>query len=416
MTIRWITTLLGTGAFADIGPAREAIVVDVRDLVDKSGNEASVVKEKIKQGIDGLRNGRRVIVCCDYGKSRSNAVAAGILASFENRQFDEVLCQVLEATGETEIKLEPLMAVRKAVGIPPEHKSSVGQGSILVTGGGGFLGRMLTAALGDDVRVVALSRTDLDVSLGSTRIDLVAEQENVTCIAHFANPKIYTSNVAMGQSLTMLRNIIDVCTNRDIRLIYPSSWEVFSGYSGTIDARESTLPMPRGPFGETKYLAECLIEHCIRNAGLRCALLRSSPVFGPSSDRPKFLWNFIERALQSHPIVTHRYRNGEPALDLLYVDDFISAVLAVINSEFVGTLNLGTGALTSTRQLAHLIVDRLGSDSSVGRCDIDADVACIAMDCSAALQKIDWFPKVRLKIGLDQILSEEEEKWNHRNG
>lgn len=416
MTTRWITTLLGTGAFCDVGHTSDAIIVDVRELVDKSGNEASAVKKKIEQGIDGLRNGKRVIVCCDFGRSRSNAVAAGILASFENRQFDDVLFQVLEATGETEVKLEPLMAVRKALGMLPDNHSSGEQGSILVTGGSGFLGRMLTAALGDDVRVVAPSRVDLDVSLGSTRIDLLAEQEDVTCIVHFANPKIYTSNIAMGQSLTMLRNVIDVCTNRDIRLIYPSSWEIFSGYSGIVHARESTLPMPRGPFGETKYLAEVLIRHCIRTVGLRCALLRSSPVYGLGSDRPKFVWNFIEHALRSLPIVTHRYRNGEPALDLLHVDDFVSAVIAVINSEFVGTVNLGTGVLASTRRIAQLIVDKLGSGSRIEHCDIDADAACISMDCRVAMREIDWSPNVLLENGIDHILSDVEKKWNDGNG
>ncbi len=100
-------------------------------------------------------------------------------------------------------------------------------------------------------------------------------------------PRIYTSNVAMGQTLTMLRNVIDVCTNRDIRLIYPSSWEIYSGYSGTLRAAELTPPMPRGPYGETKYLAEFLIEHCIRTVGCdaHCfapALYMDSEVIGRS--------------------------------------------------------------------------------------------------------------------------------------
>ena len=416
MTTRWITPLLGTGPSAGLDRTSDAIIVDVRDLVDKSGNETSAVRKKIEQGIDGLRNGRPVIVCCDYGRSRSNAVAAGILASFENRRFDDVVFQVLEATGETEVKLEPLMAVRKALGALPDQKLPAEQGSVLVTGGSGFLGEELTAAFGDDVRVVAPSRDDLDISQGSTRIDLLAEQENVTCIVHFANPKIYTSNVAMGQTLTMLRNVIDVCVNRDIRLIYPSGWEIYSGYSGTLRAGESTPPMPRGPYGETKYLAEVLIGHCIRTDRLRCALLRSSPVYGLGSDRPKFVWNFIEQALRSLPIVTHRYRNGEPALDLLHVDDFISAVIAVIDSDFVGTLNLGTGVLTSTHRIARMIADRFGSGSRVEHCDIDADVACIAMDCRVAMREIDWSPNVLLENGLDHILSDTETKWNNRNG
>ena len=416
MKIRWVTKLLGTGAYADADRKSGAIIIDVRDLVDKAGNEASAVREKIELGTAGLRNGKPVIVCCDYGKSRSNAVAAGILTSFENRPFDDVLRQVLEATGETEIKLGPLMAVRKAVGVRPDQGLRGEQGSVLITGGSGFLGQRLAATMGEDVRVVAPSRNELDISEGSTRIDLLAEQENVTCVVHLANPRIFTSNIALGQTLTMLRNIIDVCTNRDIRLIYPSGWEIYSGYSGALRAEELTPPMPRGPYGETKYLAEVLIEHSIQSSGLRCALLRSSPVYGLGGDRPKFLWTFIEKALQSLPIVTHRYRNGEPALDLLHADDFVSAVLAVIRSNFVGSLNLGTGILTSTRQIARMIVDRLGSASRIGHRDIDADVACVAMDSRSATQKIGWSAKIDLEKGLEDILSHVKEIGEDLNG
>ena len=416
MKIRWISRQLGTGAYADVDRKSGAIIIDVRDLIDRAGNEASAVRKKIQLGTDGLRNGKRVIVCCDFGRSRSNAVAAGILASFENRPFDDVLRQVLEATGEAEIKLGPLMAVREAVGALPVQEPRDEQGSVLVTGGNGFLGQRLIAALGEDVRVVSPSRNELDISEGSTWIDLLAEQENVTSIVHLANPRIYTSNIALGQTLTMLRNIIDVCTNRDIRLIYPSSWEVYSGYSGALQAAELTPPMPRGPYGETKYLAEVLIEHNIRTAGLRCALLRSSPVYGLGSDRPKFLWSFIDKALQSLPIVTHRYRNGEPALDLLHADDCVLAVLAVVRSDFVGTLNLGTGILTSTRQIGQLIVETLGSDSRIGHCDIDTDVACVAMDCRAAKQKIAWSPQIDLEKGLEAILSNVKKTEEDLNG
>ncbi len=100
-------------------------------------------------------------------------------------------------------------------------------------------------------------------------------------------------------------------------------------------------------------------------------------------------------------------------MDLLHVDDFISAVIAVIDSDFVGTLNLGTGVLTSTHRMARMIADRFGSGSRIEHCDIDADVACIAMDCRVAMREIDWSPNVLLENGLDHILSDTETKRNN---
>ncbi len=405
MSIRWITPLLGTGPFPAAGETIDATVVDVRDLVDKAGNKWQTVFKKIEQGAAALGRGEKVVVCCDYGMSRSNAVAAGILSVFEKRDFEDSLRQVLKATGETQVKIEPLMAVRTALGLTDKNKKPGAKRSVLVTGGNGFLGRALRAAIDAGFNVIAPPRLEIDLTHGSTLLDLVVDKENVDCIVHLANPRIYTSNMAMGQTLTMLRNVIDVCLARDIPLVYPSTWEIYSGHAGVVHADEATLPLPKGPYGETKYLAETLIGHCARTAGLRCALLRSSPVYGKGSDRPKFIYNFIEKALQSTLIVTHRYKNADPALDLLYVGDLARAMVAVIGSGFIGTLNLGTGILTSTRHVAQMIVDKLRSASRIEQSPIDADVACIAMDWRHARDQIGWQPEVSLEKGLDLILS-----------
>jgi nucleoside-diphosphate-sugar epimerase/rhodanese-related sulfurtransferase len=406
MTIRWINPLLGTGPCTALDDAINVTIIDVRDLVDKAGNENLPVFKKIEEGVAALKKGERVIVCCDYGMSRSNAVAAGILASFERRDFDDSLRQVLKATGETQVKLEPLMAVRAALGIDKKKSKQISSRNILLTGGNGFIGHALREALGGDFNVLAPSHEDIDISLGSTLLDLLVDEKGIDCIVHLANPRIYTSTIAMGQSLTMLRNVIDVCLTRNIPLVYPSGWEIYSGYSGILRADEAIPPLPRGLYGETKYLAESLISHCIRTAGLLCALVRSSPVYGKGSDRPKFIYNFIEKALLSKPIVTHRYRNGEPALDLLYIDDLIAAIVEIIKTGFIGTLNFGTGLLTSTSQIGKIIVDKLQSRSIIKHIDIDADVANIAMNWHHAHKKIGWKPKITIEKGMDLILSD----------
>jgi UDP-glucuronate decarboxylase len=406
MTIRWITPFLGTAAASAVFDKTDACIVDVRDLVDKAGNGTDAIRDKIFQGVEYLAQGRRVIVCCDYGISRSNAIATGILATVENIAFDAALRQVQEATGESEIRLSPLSAVRKALGLPSPTTKGSRNPSVLVTGGGGFLGKALRARLAGEFRVSAPTRGRIDIALGSTQLDLLASEEDVECIVHLANPRACTSNVAMGHSLTLLRNAIDVCLERDLLLIYPSSWEVYSGYAGTLHADESTPALPRGPNGETKYLAEMLIEHCRRTAGLRCALLRSSLVYGTGCDRPRFLYNFIEKAKRAQTIVTHCYKNGLPCLDLLHVDDFVSALIATLRSNFVGNLNIGTGVLTSTQVIAEMLRDLMGSTSCIDHTLIEADMASVSMNSSRALVKLNWWPSVSLKSGFERIVSE----------
>ena len=406
MKIRWITPLLGTAAATAVQNESDIYIVDVRDLVDKAGNGTEAIRAKIRQGVESLTQGNRTVVCCDYGMSRSNAIATGILSSFDKKDFDAALHQVQEATGETQIKLEPLNAVREALGLLSSvRKLDIKQRTVLVTGGGGFLGRALCASIGSEFKILAPTRSQLDIGLGSTQLDLLVRETGIDCIVHLANPRIYTSNVAMGQTITMLKNVIDVCLARDIPLVYPSGWEIYSGYAGILSASEATPALPRGPYGEAKHLAEILIEHSRRTAGFRCALLRSSPIYGVGGDKPKFIYNFIEKARRSQTIVTHCYRNGPPGLDLMYVDDLVSALVATLKSGFTGTVNLGTGVLTSTMQIAQILRDSLESKSNIEQTTIEADVASIAMVSRHAQAALDWRPTVSLESGLERLLS-----------
>jgi nucleoside-diphosphate-sugar epimerase len=405
MTIRWIIPLLGTAPYSAVCENEDIALVDVRELVDKAGNTPENTFAKIQQGVDALRQGKKTVVCCDYGISRSNAVAAGILSLFQSLPLDTSLRRVQEATGEFGIKLEPIVAVREALGVSHTNFHSEKQVSILITGGSGFLGTALFSALKDDYKVMAPLSDELDLTRGSTALDLLVAQDNVQWIVHLANPIVYTSNLALGQTLTMLRNVLEVCRSRNIALLYPSFWEVYSGYSGTLLADESTPPLPNGPYGETKYLAEILIKHFCQRNGLRCALLRSSPVYGAGSDRPKFLHNFARKAVQSRKIITHRYDNGEPFLDLLHVSDLIDAFVRVIKSGFEGELHLGTGVLTSTRKVAQMISQGLNSSSDIAQVSIRSKVASIAMDWKKASQEIGWAPETPFIDGLQEILS-----------
>ena len=170
-------------------------------------------------------------------------------------------------------------------------------------------------------------------------------------------------------------------------------------------ADESLPLLPKGPYAETKYLCEMLIEHCRRTQGLRCTMLRPSPVYGIGSDKPKFIYNFIDKIKRSQRIVTHRYNNGLPSLDLLYIDDLVSAAAKTVSSDFSGNLNIGTGVITSTRKIAEILRGLLCRQSEIDSVLIDSDTACIAMDSSKAQEVLGWQPTIGIEQGLQLILS-----------
>jgi UDP-glucose 4-epimerase len=204
----------------------------------------------------------------------------------------------------------------------------------------------------------------------------------------------------------MLRNVLEVCVSRNIPMIFPSGWEIYSGYSGALFADESHPAFPRGPYGEAKYLAEQLIEHWQLTTRLRCAVIRSSPVYGIGSDKPKFIFNFMEKAKRSELIITHKYMNGAPALDLLYLDDYVDAIARAFKQGYIGTLNIGTGIATSTRDVAEMLKTEIGSESEIKQTQIETTTACIAMNFHKAQHVLGWKPTVTLQAGLRRVLSE----------
>jgi nucleoside-diphosphate-sugar epimerase len=406
--IRWITSILGTAAAGSPDIEQDFGIIDVRDLVDKPGNNPDHVRAKIDEGVAWLNAGKRVVVCCDYGISRSNSIAVGILSRYASMPFDQALCEVRRTTGEEEIKLEPLNIVRAALAGNEPAPDLSGFG-VLITGGSGFIGSALVKALGGSVPFVAPARNDVDLLLGSVALDQLVRTKRINCVVHLANPRVYTSAKAIGETLTMLRNALDVCRENGLRLVYLSGWEVYSGYRAKdLLANESLPRLPKGPYGEAKMLCEILIEHYRKLHALNAVIVRSSPVYGPGSDRPKFIYNFLNKARKGALIHTHEYANGAPHLDLLHIDDLIEALVAVLRSDVSDNFNVGSGQLFSTYEVAATLVAKTQSVSQVRMQKIDDYAPNIRMDYHKARTILGWKPVRTFDMGLNEIISQGE--------
>jgi UDP-glucuronate decarboxylase len=364
----------------------------VRGLVDKGGNPVFAIQEIIAAGVAILQSGSRLVVGCDYGISRSNAIAAGILTKISGRRFGECLRDVLARTDGAEIKLEMIDVVRSAVESSPIQKQ--GTRATLVTGAGGFLGSAVVQLLSEaGIRVVTPARAELDILRDRAKLALLMSEADVECVVHLANPRVYTSNLALGETLTMLRNVVEACTRNDANLVYPSGWEVYSAYrTRGLLVDEATPLHAKGPYGDTKVMAEGLIERFRQSEGLSCILLRLGPVYGVGSERPKFMHTFIEKAVRGENISTHRYRNGRSALDLVHISDAAQAIVSAVSARATGNFNIGTGVLTEIRTIGEWMLRYANRDPHIEEIEIDDDMACIALDASLALRVLGWRP------------------------
>ncbi len=404
--IRWIVeNRLGTAPGDSLAGDCPFHVVDTRAMVDKRGNSSDELLGKVREGVEELRRGGSVVVVCDFGVSRSNTVAAGILADWRGVDLDAAVAQVIAATGEQAIKLEMVDSLRKA-----SHKpsASVRQDGIIITGSSGFLGAALRDRLEQSHRVVAPERTTVDLLGSVVHLDRYCRDNGIGKIVHLAYPRIYTNNDAMGQSLTMLRGVLDVCKSLGIQLIMPSSAVVFSAYrSSSMIADVNTATRPRGVYGETKFLEEALVQNARANGEVDSIVVRMSPIFGPQSLRPRLI-GFAHRHLtEGRPILTHRYRNGLPSLQLLYVDDAVAGLARVV--EMGGTApiyHLGGDFSYEPREIISKIGEIVGCHAEIDETNIDDDIANVFLDWSSTETELGWRPTTTLSDGLRRTLAQ----------
>lgn len=405
--INWLTDNIGTGAYLDVVEKDNEIpIVDVRNLVDKDGNSASLVREKIDEALGILKTSEKVIICCDYGMSRSNSIAAGIISRHFSIPFSEAVRMVINRVTTQGIKVEVLDMVHKVLS-PTTGNIDPKSAKVLVTGSSGFIGKELMVQLKAKVEAIGITTKDFDLVKDSVSLDLLIKEKGITALVHLANPRVYTLNSAMGESLVMLKNVIEVCRLNNVKLIYLSSWEVYSAYKGKELLADENLPMnPKGAYGESKWFCEMLIEHYHRQYGLEYVILRSSPVYGEGSDRPKFIYNFIDLARNGLDITTHEYINGHPKLDLLHLDDLIDAVIKAMDYQSSGTFNIGSGVLRSTRETAESIVDILGTKSKVKSNFIETYYPNVQIDFQKAKEKLRWQPHSDFAVFIMKILTQ----------
>jgi nucleoside-diphosphate-sugar epimerase len=403
--IRWIRDRLGTAPYDAVAHG-DFTVIDVRSLVDKSGNPKEPILRIVRAAAQAYASGKTVIVACDFGMSRSNAVAAGALSLIESIPFDAALDEVRRATGETEVKLDVAAAVEDALESGIRAGASSETGAVLVTGAGGFLGSAAAAALQDDFTVAAPSRSELDLSAGALELDAYCRRERVAQILHLAYPRAYTTSTAAGESVTILRNLLDVCRIRHIRLVTVSGAIVFDGYRRTMRVDEETPPLPYGAYGESKYVEEQLVALHARRKEIDSVICRLAPVYGPGSARPRFIRTFYERALAGETIVTHRYRNGPSALAMLYVADAVDALKRVIKTPVSGVFHFGSGDLRTVRELAGLIVSIAGKDVALEEIDVDDETSGIVLDSEKAKRVLGWEAVTPVEKGLRRTLAQ----------
>ena len=262
-------------------------------------------------------------------------------------------------------------------------------GRIVVTGGAGFLGSHLCETLlarGDEVVVIDSLVTgalaNIEHLIGRDGFSFVKYDVTryvhvagpVDAIMHFASPaspkdylELPIQTLKVGALGT--HNCLGLAREKGAKFFLASTSEVYGDpqvhpqpetYWGHVN------PVgPRGVYDEAKRFAEAITMAYHRSHGLDVRIVRIFNTYGPRM-RPKdgrVVSNFVVQALTGQPLTI--YGDGNQTRSFTYVTDEVRGIIALLDSDYVGPMNVGSDGEFSLNELAKLVLEVTNSSSEI---------------------------------------------------
>jgi len=301
-------------------------------------------------------------------------------------------------------------------------------GIALVTGGGGFIGSHLAAALldrGARVRVIDDLSTGhrenleeiggpLDFIQASMTDEtaLARALEDVELVFHEAaipsvprsieNPRD-THRACVEATFSLLATARE---KRVRRVVYAASSSAY-GDQPTLPKREDMLPDPLSPYAVAKLVGEYYAQVFTRVYGLETVSLRYFNVFGPRQDPSSQYSGVISRFISAllsgkRPMI---YGDGEQSRDFTYIANVVDANMRAAETKTgIGeVINIANGERITLNQLLNELKSLTGK--SEAQADYQparsGDVRHSLADISRARELLGFEPRVDLRDGLE---------------
>ncbi len=158
---------------------------------------------------------------------------------------------------------------------------------------------------------------------------------------------------------------------------------------------------PRGVYDEAKRFGEAMAMAYHRAHGIDVRIARIFNTFGPRL-RPgdgRVVSNFLVQALRGEPLTL--YGDGAQTRSFCYVDDEVRGLLALLDSDHVGPVNIGNPEEHTVAELARIVLEVTGSTSPLVFEELPVDDPSQRRpDTTLARRLLDWEPEIELRDGL----------------
>lgn len=300
---------------------------------------------------------------------------------------------------------------------------------ILVTGGAGFLGSHLCERLlkeGHDVICLDNFYTGRHQNIDHLRDyrgfevirhdviqPILLEVDQIFNLACPASPPHYQHNPVKTVKTNVMGtlNMLGLAKRVKARIVQASTSEVYGDpevHPQPESYRGNVNPIGiRSCYDEGKRVAETLMMDYHRQNAVSIGIARIFNTYGPrmAFDDGRVVSNFVVQALRGKKLTI--YGDGGQTRSFTYVDDLIDGLVRLMGkSDFTGPVNLGNDREFTIKQLAELVMAKVGGAGLVYEPLPSDDPTRRKPDITLARKVLGWEPKVPLEQGLDKTIAE----------
>ena len=310
------------------------------------------------------------------------------------------------------------------------------QGTVLVTGGAGFIGsNLVDRLLAEGRRVIVLDDlssgrlANLDearraapgsfefqrMDITSETVDPLVRRHRPEVIIHLAaqmNVRVSVEDPMHDARVNVLGtvNLLEAARRNDVRKV------VFATSGGCIYGEPSLDELPvtedhpghaHSPYGASKRSGEEYLRTYHNLYGLDWTSLAFSNVYGPRQDpagEAGVVAIFTERMLAGQPCTI--FGDGEQSRDFVYVDDVVHALALAMDRGDNDRFNIGTSERTSVNQLYRALAAATNyPHEPVYAPEREGELQHSSVSIRKAAEGLGWKPWTMLEEGLASTLA-----------
>lgn len=294
---------------------------------------------------------------------------------------------------------------------------------ILITGGAGFIGSNLAAALqekypGNDYFIIddlsSGARANIKSFKGSVITGDISElnlnnyfPNGLDVIFHQAaitDTTISDEKKMMKVNVDGFKNILSFALKNKSKLVYASSAAVYG--RSLPPMRVGKNEKPTNVYGSSKLMADNIARKHFKD--ITVIGLRYFNVYGPKEEYKKkmasMIWQlYLQMKDKKMPRI---FKNGEQKRDQVYVKDVVRANLLALEKDKSGIFNIGTGKATTFNEIVKCLNKTMGSNFQPEYFDNPYNYYQdhTEADLTEAKNILGYYPEYDIEKGIDDYL------------